>query len=94
MKRKELTPEEIARRFAEIDARPAEEPTGEDLVAFAEAEAEDPSEAVTLAEYKALRSYSGKLMLRIPKDLHRELAQAAKENGVSLNQYALYKLAK
>ena len=47
-----------------------------------------------LEEYKAQREYSGKLALRIPKELHRYLAEAAKENGVSLNQYALYKLAK
>lgn len=33
-------------------------------------------------------------MLRIPKELHKQLIEAAKENGVSLNQYALYKLAK
>ena len=33
-------------------------------------------------------------MLRIPKELHRDLAEAAKKNGVSLNQYASYKLAK
>ncbi|MBR0313416.1 MAG: toxin-antitoxin system HicB family antitoxin [Oscillospiraceae bacterium] len=38
--------------------------------------------------------YSERLMLRIPKELHKQLIEAAKENGVSLNQYALYKLAK
>ena len=31
--------------------------------------------------------YSGKFTLRIPKTLHRELAQAAKKEGVSLNSY-------
>ncbi len=31
--------------------------------------------------------YSGKFTLRIPKTLHRELAQSAKREGVSLNQY-------
>jgi len=36
---------------------------------------------------------SGKIALRIPKSLHHELAEAAKEEGVSLNQYCLYKLA-
>jgi len=36
---------------------------------------------------------SGKIALRIPKSLHNELANAAKEEGVSLNQYCLYKLA-
>ncbi len=91
---RKLSMDEIERRFAEIDAGKAEEPTAADLEAFAQAEAEDPSETVTLAAYKSQREYSGKLMLRIPKELHRQLAEAAKENGVSLNQYALYKLAK
>lgn len=89
-----LSLDEIEARFAEIDAGETEEPTVEDLEAFAAADAEDPADTVTLDEYKARREYSGKLMLRIPKELHRKLAEAAKENGVSLNQYALYKLAK
>ena len=89
--KRELTPAEAARKFAEIDALEPEEPTAEDLAALT---AEDPGEeTVTLEEYMARREYSGKLMLRIPKELHRELAEAAKANGVSLNQYALYKLA-
>lgn len=91
---KELTLEELERRRAEVDARPAEKPSAEDLAAFAEADAEDPAEAVTLEEYKASREYSGRLLIRIPKELHKTLAEAAKANGVSLNQYALYKLAK
>lgn len=36
---------------------------------------------------------SGNISLRIPKSLHHELAEAAKAEGVSLNQYCLYKLA-
>ena len=40
------------------------------------------------------REYNGRLLLRIPKELHKALAEAAKANGVSLNQYALYNLAK
>ena len=42
MKRKELTQEEIERRFAEINAQVPEEPTAEDLAAIAEAAAEGP----------------------------------------------------
>lgn len=38
--------------------------------------------------------YSGKFMLRIPKSLHKFLTESAKNEGVSLNQYALYKLSK
>ena len=86
-----LTPEELEKKRAEIDSRPPEEPTAGDLAALAEADAEDPAATLSLEEYKAQREYSGKLALRIPKELHRYLAEAAKENGVSLNQYALYK---
>ena len=38
-------------------------------------------------------NYSGKFVLRIPKTLHKKLALAAEKEGVSLNQYALYKLS-
>lgn len=37
--------------------------------------------------------YSGKFVLRIPKSLHAQLASAAEREGVSLNQYALYRLS-
>lgn len=69
------------------DTRGPEEPTTDEITAFAE----DPADA---KECKTQREYSGKLMLRIPKELHKKLAEDAKENGVSLNQYAAYKLAK
>ena len=91
---KEWTAEEIERRFQEIEALEPETPSEEDLAAFAAADAEDPAEAVTLDEYKNQREYSGRLLLRIPKELHKSLAESARENGVSLNQYAMYKLAK
>ncbi len=94
-RKKDLTLEEIEQRFREIDAKEPEEPTAEDLAAFAEYEAEDLAEMMTLEDFdKEQKEYSGKLSLRIPKELHRQLAQDAKENGVSLNQYALYKLAR
>ncbi|MBD5542966.1 MAG: type II toxin-antitoxin system HicB family antitoxin [Lachnospiraceae bacterium] len=38
--------------------------------------------------------YSGKFVVRIPKTLHKRLAMEAKNEGVSLNQYAVYKLAR
>jgi len=37
--------------------------------------------------------YSGKFVLRLPKSLHARLVAEAEHEGVSLNQYALYKLA-
>ena len=38
-------------------------------------------------------NYSGKFNIRIPKSLHKRLAIEAENEGVSMNQYALYKLA-
>lgn len=35
----------------------------------------------------------GKFIVRVPKDLHKNLAMAAAGQGVSLNQYIVYKLA-
>jgi antitoxin HicB len=37
--------------------------------------------------------YSGKFNLRLPKTLHRDLAQRAEREGVSLNQWAVTLLA-
>ena len=37
--------------------------------------------------------FSGKFVLRLPRSLHRQLAIEAKKEGISLNQYTLYKLA-
>lgn len=37
--------------------------------------------------------FSGKFVVRIPKSLHYRLAIEAQKEGVSLNQYALYKLS-
>ena len=38
--------------------------------------------------------YSGKFVVRIPKSLHKRLAQRAKEENVSLNQEVLYCITK
>jgi predicted RNase H-like HicB family nuclease len=38
-------------------------------------------------------TYSGKFVVRLPKTLHARLAIEANKEGVSLNQYALYKLS-
>ena len=42
---------------------------------------------------KTENEYSGKFVVRIPKTLHQKLSQKADEEGISLNQYALYKLS-
>lgn len=41
----------------------------------------------------ASRHYSGKFMVRVPPEVHRELAIRAAEAGVSLNRLASLKLA-
>ena len=38
--------------------------------------------------------FSGKFVVRIPKSLHYRLTIEVEQEGVSLNQYALYKLSK
>lgn len=38
--------------------------------------------------------YSGRFNVRLPRSLHRSLAEAAKREGVSLNQYVLTLLAR
>lgn len=42
---------------------------------------------------ESANDYSGKFVVRLPKSLHQKLVIEAKKEGVSLNQYALYKLA-
>ncbi len=42
----------------------------------------------------ALKKYSGRFMVRIPPELHRQLALEAAESGVSLNRLASDKLSR
>lgn len=85
----------IEERIALANARPAEEPTEADLQAIAAAEAEGYESAVPLEEFmKSVEGCSGKLSLRIPRSLHKRLKQQAMAEGVSLNQYAIYKLTR
>ena len=93
MKRR-LSPQEIERRFAEINEIDPVELAPEEEASLAAAEEMDDGTYITLDEYRETRQYSGKLLLRIPKELHKELAELAKLNGVSINQYAVYKLSK
>ena len=51
-------------------------------------------EGVDIAEPKTDESYSGQFKLRLPKSLHRSIAEHAKAEGVSMNQYCLYLLSK
>lgn len=90
-----LTAAELEKRFAEINAREPEKLTAEEAAHLAEAEAMDDGSSVSLEDFKAsLEAYSGKLVLRIPRSLHKALKEAADVEGVSLNQYMLYKLSR
>jgi predicted HicB family RNase H-like nuclease len=40
------------------------------------------------------RKYSGKLNIRIPRELHKELVSESAQQGISLNQLIVYKLSK
>lgn len=40
------------------------------------------------------REYSGRVLVRMPRSLHRELAQRARSEGVSLNHLIVYHLAR
>ncbi|HIY62904.1 MAG TPA: type II toxin-antitoxin system HicB family antitoxin [Candidatus Mediterraneibacter stercoripullorum] len=44
-------------------------------------------------EPDSLKDYSGQFKLRIPKSLHRSLAEHSKREGISMNQYCLYLLS-
>lgn len=39
-------------------------------------------------------NYSGKFIVRVPKSLHKRLAIEAQKEGISLNQYLVYKLSR
>ena len=49
---------------------------------------------VPIPEQTRLEDYSGQFKLRLPKSLHRHLAQKSSEEGVSMNQYCVYLLSR
>ena len=51
-------------------------------------------ENIEIAEPESADYYSGQFKLRIPKSLHKTLAEDSKKEGVSMNQYCVYLLAK
>lgn len=50
--------------------------------------------APLLLEPDEYRKYSGQFKLRLPKDLHKKLYTRAREQGISMNTYCIYLLAK
>ena len=51
-------------------------------------------DGIPIREPDDLESYSGQFKLRIPKSLHKSLTEHAKREGISMNQYCVYLLAK
>ncbi len=51
-------------------------------------------DGITINEPNSLENYSGQFKLRIPKSLHKSLAEHSKREGISMNQYCLYLLSK
>lgn len=47
-----------------------------------------------ILEPSTIEDYSGQFKLRIPKSLHQQLSEHAKQEGISMNQYCLYLLTK
>lgn len=47
-----------------------------------------------IPEPVSTEKYSGKFLVRVPKSLHQRLVIEAEKEGISLNQYVLYKLSK
>ncbi len=51
-------------------------------------------EGIAISEPDSLEDYSGQFKLRIPRSLHRSLAEHSKREGISMNQYCVYLLSR
>ncbi len=51
-------------------------------------------EGMPIQEPDSLEDYSGQFKLRLPRSLHRSLAEHSKREGVSMNQYCVYLLSR
>ena len=61
---------------------------------FVELAIEDQRELPSPQKYSMPEtSYSGRISLRLPREMHRKLAQDARLNDTSLNQYLVYLLS-
>lgn len=50
-------------------------------------------DGIDIPEPINIEAYSGQFKLRMPKSLHKELAERSKKEGVSMNQYCVYLLS-
>ena len=51
-------------------------------------------EGIEIREPDSLEKYSGQFKLRIPRSLHRRLAEHSQKEGISMNQYCVYLLSR
>ena len=51
-------------------------------------------ENIEIPEPDSLEAYSGQFKLRLPRSLHRALAEHSQREGITINQYCVYLLAK
>lgn len=51
-------------------------------------------ERIEIHEPNNLEDYSGQFKLRIPRSLHRSLAEHPQREGISMNPYCVYLLSK
>lgn len=51
-------------------------------------------EGIPIREPDSLEDYSGQFKLRMPRSLHRLLAEHSKQEGISMNQYCVYLLSR
>jgi len=72
-----------------FDNIPEVAPDKEDIEAIARIENRKDNDYKTKEEME----YNGKILVRVPKSLHKNLMAQAKHEGVSLNQLIVFKLA-
>lgn len=51
-------------------------------------------QGIAIQQADTLQEYSGQFELRIPRSLHKSLAEHSKKEGISMNQYCLYLLSR
>lgn len=49
---------------------------------------------IPIPEPTRIEDYSGQFKLRLPKSLHKELAERSRQEGISMNQYCVYLLSR
>lgn len=52
------------------------------------------ADGIPIREPDDLDAYSGQFKLRIPRSLHRSLAEHSQAEGISMNQYCVYLLSR